>query len=77
MEKILISVEDKAKAQLLLELLRSLDFILSIDSYSQESELKTVSSQQQDDFFSLAGLWEGRDINLGSIRQRAWPQHRQ
>jgi len=73
-EKILISVKDKAKAKLLLELLRSLDFILSVDSYSQELEETTASSQQSEDFFALAGLWEGREITPNSIRQRAWPR---
>lgn len=73
MEKILISVKDKDKAKLLLELLLSLDFILSVDTYSQETEQITASSQQSDDFFALAGLWEGREINLTSIRQQAWP----
>lgn len=26
-----------------------------------------------DDFFDLAGMWEGKDINAEDLRQKAWP----
>ena len=29
------------------------------------------------DFFSMAGLWEGREVTLASIRQKAWPRQEQ
>lgn len=74
MERILISVRDKAKAQLLLELLRSLDFVESVDEQSTEETVSQDSLPKSVDFFRLAGLWEGREINLSSIRQRAWPR---
>lgn len=30
-------------------------------------------SRQTGDFFSLAGLWEGREIDQAELRKRAWP----
>ena len=43
------------------------------------SELKYYSyntniSNDEQDFFSLAGIWENRNITTESIRQEAWRQ---
>ena len=70
MAQIVIEVSNKKKAQLLLELLRSLDFIERITAHE---EVSTMETKSDDDFFALAGIWEGRDINLEDIRQKAWP----
>ncbi len=32
-------------------------------------------SQEEKDFFSLAGLWENRNITIESIRQQAWQEN--
>lgn len=72
MEKIIIQVRDKNKAALLLEVLKSLDFVELVSINQDQAE--TVTENQFADFFSLAGLWEGRDIQLDTIRQKAWPR---
>ena len=36
-------------------------------------ELMNGHSDSPFDFFSMAGLWEGREVSLTSIRQKAWP----
>jgi hypothetical protein len=68
MEQILVYVKDKDKAKLLLELLMALDFVELVDTDSKR-EIETTPQEEPVDFFSLAGLWEGRDISLESIRQ--------
>jgi hypothetical protein len=73
MEQILISIKDKEKAKLLLELLKSLDFVDEVESRPQVDQVDT-SLAGPSDFFALAGLWAGRDITLHSLRQRAWPR---
>jgi hypothetical protein len=74
MEQIIIQVEDKEKAMLLLELLTALDFVSSVKtSHKEDTEKDTTVSEETSDFFSLAGLWEGREISLELIRQKAWP----
>lgn len=76
MEQIVVQVKDKEKARVLFELLSTLDFVDSVRT-SVTEELETTSTAQQIelfDFFSLAGLWQDRDVNLESIRQKAWPR---
>ncbi|MCK6627334.1 MAG: hypothetical protein L6R45_19425 [Anaerolineae bacterium] len=74
MEKISIYVKDKEKAQMLSELLMALDFVEAVNTASEEIEPVSTSTGEVSDFFALAGLWEGREITLNSIRQRAWPR---
>jgi len=72
MEQITIRIKDKEKAQSLLEFLKSLDYIESISE--SDLSVKTSSDEKQEkDFLELAGLWNGRDISLKTIRERAWP----
>ena len=70
MEQIVIRVQDKEKAKMLLELLTALDFVDSV----QANQTETVEQDTQDDFFSLAGIWQDRDITQESIRKEAWPR---
>ncbi|MBP6470402.1 MAG: hypothetical protein KBE23_12455 [Chloroflexi bacterium] len=70
MEQIIIQVKDKEKAQLLSELLRSLDFVSLVTTDFQEND----SGKTKADFFALAGIWQGRNIDLDTIRQQAWPK---
>ncbi|WYL95954.2 MAG: hypothetical protein HEQ35_20945 [Gloeotrichia echinulata IR180] len=53
---------------MLTKLLTSLDFVNSVEII----EDKPTISDDEEDFFSLAGLWENRDITTESIRQEAW-----
>ncbi|MTJ08962.1 hypothetical protein [Anabaena sp. UHCC 0204] len=68
MEQLIIKVADKEKAQMLLSIISALDFVNSVEVI----EDKTIISDDEEDFFSLAGLWENRNISTESIRQEAW-----
>jgi len=69
MEQFVIQVKNKEKAKILYELLASLDFVEFVRTVTKEND-----AEEAEDFFALAGLWEGRDISLESIRQQAWPR---
>lgn len=69
MEQITIRVQNKEKAQLLFDLLRSLDFVVEVET---SDDLQ--SEKDNDDFFALAGLWADRDITQESLRRQAWPR---
>ena len=71
MEQITIRVKDKNKARWLREFLKSLDFVDLVVSEDIENEIQRMD---EDNFFALAGIWQGRDISLDSIRQKAWPR---
>jgi hypothetical protein len=74
MEQIVIHTRNKEKARILVELLAALDFIDSVESHTDEdAAIATEIAEADNDFFALAGLWEGRDITLESIRREAWP----
>ena len=72
MEQITIRIKDKKKAQTLLDFLKSLDFIESVSEKDISIE-KLSNENLEKDFFSLAGLWAGRNITIQSIREQAWP----
>jgi hypothetical protein len=67
MEQLIVNIANPEKAQMLSEFLRALDFVNSV----QIREEKLSISQQEEDFFQLAGLWENRDLTTESIRQEA------
>jgi len=72
MEQIIIRIKDRKKAQTLIDFLKSLDFVESIT----EKELPGVGETEtvdEKEFFAMAGLWQGRDISLKAIREKAWP----
>jgi Protein of unknown function (DUF2281) len=46
------------------------------DRQQQEQQPKT-STQQAQDFLALAGIWEGKNITLDTIRKDAWGEENQ
>ena len=70
MKRIEIRVRNEQKAKALLEFLRSLDFVELTETNEGQSD-KRVDNEA---FFALAGIWEGRDDTLDSIRHEAWPR---
>ena len=75
MQEITVEVADRAKAHMLLELLKALDFVdLVRTSEKPDARVDTIDADEESDFFSLAGLWADREVNLESIRQQAWPR---
>lgn len=71
MEQITIRIRDRKKAQTLIDFLKSLDFVEAITEQELHEEARTTN--EENDFFAMAGLWEGRDISLKTIREQAWP----
>lgn len=71
MEQITILVRDKKKARSLLTLLKSLDFVYSVNSRSVEPQEPpvTLTVGEADDAF---GMWKDTDITAESLRENAW-----
>lgn len=68
MEQLRIRVKSPEKAKILSEFLSALDFVSSVEIIEEQ----TKTSEDMEDFFSLAGLWENRSITAQSIRKVAW-----
>ena len=68
MEQIVIRVKDKKKAQALKNFLQTLDFVESVTEPGVNRQGRQI---KRADFFSIAGLWAGRDISQESIRTEA------
>ena len=54
MEQIIIQVKDKFKAEMLIELLNEMNFVIDIKTSEQDKDNNRVI-----DFFSFAGIWAG------------------
>lgn len=65
MEEILIRIKDHDKLESLM------NFLLSVD-YIEVKKISKVTKNKSKDFFSTAGLWKNRDIDLKTIRAKAW-----
>lgn len=64
MEQITVRIRHKAKAKVLLDLLTALDFVESVE--------RVETQEESPDFFSFAGIWRDRDVDLDPIREKAW-----
>lgn len=59
------------------EVFKFVEFIDFKQQQENKIENKVVSSQirekqEQENFFSMAGIWENREIDINSLRQQAW-----
>ncbi len=66
MSKILIDIQDQSKKEILISLLRELQFV-------KFHEIEKISeSKKASDFRRLFGIWKDRDIQLSDLREKAW-----
>ncbi|CCI03994.1 MULTISPECIES: hypothetical protein [Microcystis] len=68
MKQLIVHIRDQEKAETLSKILTALDFVDSVEIIEDQTTL----SDNEQDFFALARLWEDRDITPKSIRQTAW-----
>jgi hypothetical protein len=74
MKTITITVEDQENAHLLAELAKQLSFVRSVEISGTESpeEIPTGKFASEEEFLELVGLWKNRDVNVETIREKAW-----
>ncbi|MGK6350966.1 hypothetical protein [Parapedobacter sp. DT-150] len=72
MDTITLKIKNKKKLNHLLSFLKDLDFVEVLQDTSPTKEKRNVK-RNEDDFFALAGMWEGRDISAEELRAKAWP----
>ena len=74
MENITITIDSKANARLLKKMLAALSFVKSIrhNTAVLSNDIPKSKFKSESDFLELCGIWEGRDITLNKIRDKAW-----
>lgn len=50
---------------------------LEFQAHQQQEKQPNTPLEQNQDFFALAGIWEGKNITLDSIRKDAWGEEDQ
>ncbi len=73
MEQIIIRVRDHKKADTLLKFLKTLDYVDNV-VHANLPQVNGTEKTSDADFFSLAGIWAGRDLSQESLRKQAWPE---
>ena len=68
MKQLIVHIRDQEKAETLSKILTALDFVDSVEIIEDQTTL----SDNEQDFFALARLWEDRDITPKSTREAAW-----
>jgi putative SOS response-associated peptidase YedK len=47
---------------------------IEFQAHQQQEKQPETHLEQNQDFFALAGIWEGKNINLDNIRKDAWAE---
>lgn len=59
---------------------KAIEFIKFLEfqsSYQQQNTNPEISTDQDQDFFALAGIWENKDITIESLRLEGWSRDSQ
>lgn len=72
MDTITLKIKNREKLDHFLAFIKDLDFVEVLSDNAEKKISKEKKSK--DDFFSLAGIWENRDIDAEQLRAKAWPK---
>ena len=70
METLTLKIKNKRKIHQFLKFIKDLDYVEVLKS----SPTINLKSGAEEDFFSITGMWENREISTESLRKKAWPQ---
>ena len=73
-EQILLTVADQSKLDLVMELLSHFDLVRAERVRTQPvvASVAAPETGTEADFWALAGIWEGRDVDAKSLREGTW-----
>lgn len=73
METITLKIKNSDKFHYLLEYIQQLEYV---EVVKDKPTLQPKKEASKDDFFAAAGIWEGKDIDAKTLREKAWPKRR-
>ncbi|NIM10710.1 MAG: hypothetical protein GTO45_01885 [Candidatus Aminicenantes bacterium] len=67
MSVVVLNIKNEEKGRFLLDFLKQIEFI-----EVEEPPAKKAKSKEKESFTELFGIWKDRDIDLETIRKKAW-----
>lgn len=67
MEKVTLKIKSKGKLQRFLAFINDLDYVEVVEEKAEAKD----SEGNEDDFFSIKGMWAGRDVTVAELRAQA------
>ena len=75
MKQVTLNVADN-KLQTFLTFIEDLNYIEVVEASDTSTKPPAEETSHPDDFMSLAGMWEDRDISVEELRAKAWPSRK-
>lgn len=67
MSVVVLNIKNEEKGKFLLDFLKQIEFI-----DVEESPAAKIKTKEEESFRELFGIWKDRDIDLETIRKKAW-----
>jgi hypothetical protein len=67
MSVVVLNIKNEEKGKFLLDFLKQIEFI-----DIEEPPAKKIKTKEEESFRELFGIWKDRDIDLETIRKKAW-----
>jgi hypothetical protein len=71
MHRIIVSINNKKNTRFIMTLLQKFDFV---KFEPDEIEKEIPFAKRKGNWSNIIGIWKDRDINIDSIREKAWPK---
>ena len=73
MEQLIVNIDNKSNANLLLQLVKKISFVKDVKTKKiKEARSIPKGTFTKKSFLEMCGMWEGRDITVEQIREKAW-----
>ena len=58
------------------QVIKFIEFLEFESNHQQENTNPEINTDQEQEFFELAGIWENKNITTESLRQEAWSRNK-
>ncbi|MFH1320479.1 MAG: hypothetical protein ABII90_07490 [Bacteroidota bacterium] len=73
MEQLIVSIDNKSNANLLMQLVEKLSFVKAVKTKKIKDDKSIPKGTfTKKSFLEMCGIWEGSDITAEQIREKAW-----
>ena len=72
MDKLIVTLKDSGKREMLIGLLRELTFVDTVTPIQDVAITEEDADDSEGSIFDAAGMWADRDIDAEKLRSKAW-----